>query len=173
MSIAEALTHKSLSVGQMLRAPYICNSGKEEIKQSRSFNDQVKKMPVFATHSSPKVKLTITDKQLTTPKSRLNLIRCSSCLTFRVWSVIDFILGILTWPREIQRWLKMTPLKESQSWRWTPTWHMYIIWMTPCILNRIRFQINLLLQADEGKGRNSWSKDWGEVPDSHDSCLDS
>ena len=31
-------------------------------------------MPVFATHSSPKVKLTITDKQLTTPKSRYHIV---------------------------------------------------------------------------------------------------
>ena len=74
MSIAEAFTHKSLSVGQIRRVPHTCNSGKEEIKQLRSSNDQVKKMPVFATHSSPKVKLTITDKQLTTPKSRCNIV---------------------------------------------------------------------------------------------------
>ena len=31
-------------------------------------------MPVFATHSSPKVKLTITDKQPTTPKSRCHIV---------------------------------------------------------------------------------------------------
>jgi len=72
-------------------------------------------MPVFATHShsSPKVKLTITDKQLATPISRnLNIAKRASSLDRD-----DSFEGITK------------------------------------------------MKGDEGKGRNSWSKDWGEVFD--------
>jgi len=72
-------------------------------------------MPVFATHShsSSKVKLTITEKQLATAKSR-NL---------------DFAK-------------RNSTLDRDDS-----------------------FEGITKLKGDEGKGRNSWSKDWGEVFD--------